>query len=236
MNIFSLALAIIAACIPGVIWFLFFSRKDAHPEPKRLIVYTFSAGVFISIAVLVFQYFFQFALPEMAQWTLISVVGLALIEEFFKFFAAYWAVRKDRAFDEPVDAMIYMIAAALGFATVENIFVIANSLWDITSSPVAMVFETTALRLIGATLLHTLSSAIIGYYWAKGCIRGKEKRFILWGILIGTAIHAAFNYLILTFQNKNLLIYPSIFLVVIVFFVLMEFDWLKTFRVDTREK
>lgn len=236
MNILSLVLAIVAACIPGIIWFAFFSKKDTNPEPKRLIVYTFSAGVFISIFVLIVQYFFQSFIPIPAQWVLLSIIGLAFIEEFFKFLAAYWAVRKDRAFDELVDAMIYMIAAALGFATVENIFVIANSLWSITASPIETVLETTALRLIGATLLHTLSSAIIGYYWAKGILRRKEKRFATWGILIGTAVHVAFNYLILTFQNKNLLIYPSLFLVVIAFFVLMEFDRLKEFRARAGEK
>lgn len=236
MNIFSLTLALAAACVPGIVWFAFFSKKDANPEPKRLIVYTFSAGVFISVFVLIVQYFFQSFISTPAQWALISIIGLALIEEFFKFLAAYWAVRKDRAFDEPVDAMIYMIAAALGFATVENIFVIANSLWSITTSPVEIVLETTALRLIGATLLHTLSSAIIGYYWAKGFLRRKEKLFTSWGIIIGTAVHAVFNYLILTFQNKNLLVYPSLFLMVIVFFVLIEFDLLKEIRMRTGEK
>lgn len=236
MNIFSLILALGAACIPGIVWFLFFSKEDIDPEPKRLVIYTFTAGVFVSVIVLVFQYLFQSVVTDGVRNTILSIAVLAFIEEFFKFIAAYWAVRRDRAFNEPIDAMIYMIAAALGFATVENIFVLANSLWTVTGSPVAAVLETTALRLIGATLLHTLASAIVGYYWAKGCLRNKEKTFILWGVLIGTAVHVAFNYLILTFQNKNLLVYPSIFLLVIVFFVLMEFERLRSVRIRSPQK
>ena len=53
--------------------------------------------------------------------SILSLTGLALIEEIIKFVASHFAARRSPAFSEPVDAMIYMIVAALGFATLENI-------------------------------------------------------------------------------------------------------------------
>lgn len=236
MNLFSILLAIVAACIPAIVWFAFFSKEDSHPEPKRLIVYTFSAGVFVSIIVLALQFIFQSIISQDANNLLLSIVTLALIEELFKFFAASWAVRRDIAFDEPVDAMVYMIAAALGFATVENIFVLIGSLSSITTSPFISTVETMGLRFIGATLLHVLASAIVGYYWAKGRMRKKESIYVIVGILVATFIHAFFNHLILAFQDKNLLVYPSIFLIVIAFFVVIEFEKLRNAKKASIEK
>lgn len=230
MIFFSIFFAIAAACVPAIVWFAFFSQQDLHPEPKRLIIYTFTAGVFVSVIVLAIQFGFQNILPESPDMLFPSVVILALIEEVFKFFAANWAIRRDPAFDEPIDAMIYMIAASLGFATVENIFVLMGSFSEISSSPFLSALETAGLRFVGATLLHVLASAMVGYFWAKGRMRKNEGAYIAIGITIATFVHGIFNYLILSFQNKNLLIYPTFFLLFIAFFVMSEFEKLRKTR------
>jgi len=209
------------------VWLLFFLREDTCPEPKRLILYTFGAGAFVSLFVLVVQYAFQQSILGLGGNILLIIMGLALIEELFKFIAAYWVIDKDRAFNEPVDAMIYMIVAALGFATVENLFVLGNSFSIINLASFSIVTTTLLLRFIGATLLHSISSALVGFYWAKGKLLQKKKKFILTGILFATLIHGIFNYLIEYFQDKNLLVYPSIFLLIALFFIFIDFEKLK---------
>ena len=49
----------------------------------------------------------------------------ALVEEVVKFMAIRFMILNDPEFDEPVDAMIYMITASLGFAAIENILFIS---------------------------------------------------------------------------------------------------------------
>ncbi len=229
MVILNIVLTVIAAALPALVWLIFFLREDIHPEPKKLIVYTFAVGALISFPVLATQIIFQALIPSFLNNILVLIIGLALIEEIFKFTAAYWAVNNKPAFDEPIDAMIYMIAAALGFATIENLFIVSNGLNSVNFSTLGSAIGIVALRFIGATLLHTLAAGLVGYYWAKGKIQNSVRLNVIFGLGVATLIHALFNFLILKFQNSNLL-YPSFFLIVAAFFILNDFEKLKTTR------
>jgi len=139
-----------------------------------------------------------------------------------KFTAAHFAINRNPEFNEPVDAMIYMIVAALGFATLENIGAISGISPSATLVPA--VLETISLRFVGATLLHTLTSGIVGYYWALGIVRGKVVRHLALGLAVAAILHTTFNYLILTYGGA---VYSVIFLLVVGFFVLNDFEALK---------
>jgi protease PrsW len=231
MSAFLIVLIVFLTLLPGLAWLFFFLHEDIHPEPKRLIFYTFCFGVLASIPVFLFQFFGEKFISESFSGTLaipiISLFFLAFVEEVFKFFAAYWAVGKSPELDEPIDAMIYMIVAALGLATIENFFVITGIVKiggiDMFSNLVNVI----VLRFVSATLLHALSSGLLGYYWAKGRLRKKTGKYILLGILIATLVHFIFNYLVLSFQNVDLLLYPSMFLVFAAFFTLKDFQKLR---------
>ncbi|MBI4034201.1 MAG: PrsW family intramembrane metalloprotease [Candidatus Brennerbacteria bacterium] len=218
MVILAGTLVTLGAILPSLAWLFFFLREDVHPEPKRLIAYVFSLGALSTIPVL----FVQVGLQEFLQvflTNLPAVVLLAFSEELFKFLAAWFGTKKDPAYDEPVDAMIYMVAAALGFAAVENLFIIGGVLDSAAIAPVASATSIILLRFVGATLLHVLASALLGYYWAK--------RNAAWGLIVATAVHSVFNYLILAIPVGNLL-YAGLFLVVAAFFVFQDFEKLKT--------
>jgi RsiW-degrading membrane proteinase PrsW (M82 family) len=227
MVVVYTVLLLLATLLPGLIWLLFFLREDPHPEPKSLLLYAFAFGGLITMPTLAVQIFFQNFAAKMVIAPIVIVFGLAITEEIFKFLAAYFAVNREPAFDEPVDGMIYMIAAALGFATIENLFVVSNQLYLSGSSNLIGAFSILSLRFIGATLLHTLSSALVGYYWARGKFGGGLAKNIATGLVSGSAIHAFFNYLVYAFQNTSLL-YPSIFLVAAAFFILTDFEKLKS--------
>lgn len=232
MAILISVIAFLTALMPALVWLIFFLREDVHPEPKRMIAYTFAVGGLISFPVLATQIIFQTLIPSIIQSAIILIIGLALIEEVFKFLAAYWAVNNKPAFDEPIDAMIYMIAAALGFATVENIFIVGNSLNLIDNFMLNTTMNTLSLRFVGATLLHTLTSGLVGYYWARARMKKSFAGNIAAGLTLATIIHTIFNYLILKFQTSNLL-YPSVFLIVAAFFLLNDFEKLKAEEVKT---
>ncbi|MEK7193326.1 MAG: PrsW family glutamic-type intramembrane protease [Patescibacteria group bacterium] len=229
MNIFTLVLAF----LPGFAWLFFYLQEDLHPEPKRLILKTFILGGIFALIALVTELLFDCGANQfqncLTQKTdirnviLPSLIIFSLIEEFFKFGAAYFSIHKDPAFNEPVDAMIYAIVAALGFATVENLGALSLGNGAQTGL-LSNALEIASLRFVGATLLHSLTSGIIGYYWAVSIRDFGEKRFIVMGIAIATGLHAFFNYLIINYWNG---FYPILLVVIIGFFVLNDFENLK---------
>jgi len=170
---------------------------------------------------------FQFLLKNILQsfqineYHLISFSLFGFIEEILKFLAAYLVVRKSKFFDEPIDAMIYMITAALGFAMVENLAIM------LSIKVLSEAFGIIILRFVGATLLHALSSALVGYYWAKGLLEIRNwKLEIAKGIILATLLHTIFNYLIII--SKEAIIYPIIFLTIAALFIFWDFEKVKT--------
>jgi RsiW-degrading membrane proteinase PrsW (M82 family) len=123
----------------------------------------------------------------------------AAIEEFVKFYCVMLIAIRSPEFDEPVDGMVYMISAALGFAAIENILFLFKvipdgNLFDATGRQLLVAFQTIALRSFGATLLHALSSAIVGYFLAMAWFfENHRKKLIIVGLVIGTMFHFAFN-------------------------------------------
>lgn len=219
-----LVIALVAGLLPGFAWLVFYLGEETHPEPKRLIVFTFVVGMAFGFFTVAIENIFTgwttgIGIQELS---LLSLFGLAIIEEAMKFCAAHFAISRSPDVSEPVDVMIYMIVAALGFATLENIGAIAGLTPQAAILPA--VFEAVSLRFVGATLLHTLTSGIVGYYWALGIVRGKVKRYLALGIPIAAILHATFNYLILTYGGD---VYSVVFLVVVGFFVLSDFEALK---------
>jgi RsiW-degrading membrane proteinase PrsW (M82 family) len=219
-----LVIALVFGLLPGFAWLIFYLSEETHPEPKRLIAFTFVVGMAFGFFTVGIENIFTGWMNGIGVATLsvLSLLGLALIEETMKFAAAHFALDRDPEFRVPVDAMIYMVVAALGFATIENIGAISGLS---TAGPLLpAVFQTVSLRFIGATLLHTLSSAVVGYYWALGLTRHQVKRYLLIGLPLAALLHATFNYLILNFGDVA---YSVVFLVIVGFFVLNDFEKLK---------
>jgi len=215
------ALAILAAFVPAFIWLWLFVREDRHPEPNRVILRAFIFGAFAAAPALGIQ--LAIGRGGFVALGALGVAFLAAIEELAKFGGAFVAVRRDAAFDEPVDAMVYAIAAALGFATVENILAVLTGAGGGSVFSLSLAAEGLAFRSIGATLLHTLAGGLIGYGWARGIRRGASVGGIAFGIMFATVAHAVFNLLLARFQDTNTLV-PTLFLVGIAFFVFRDFD------------
>ncbi|MDP3974907.1 MAG: PrsW family glutamic-type intramembrane protease [Candidatus Jorgensenbacteria bacterium] len=227
MEIANVFVVLIAAFAPALAWLFFFLREDVHPEPRKLIAKVFIAGALVSVPTFLIQSSIE---PLLKGEFTVLVIVLAFIEEFFKFGAAYLVVRHNKAFDEPIDAMIYMVAVSLGFATVENIFITGSS-YPLSASLGAFLvaggaLSTLTYRFVGATLLHVLSSSLAGYTWARGWVKGRPLHFMALGLALATTVHAIFNFLIYRYQYENLLV-PTLFLVLAGFFVLADFEKVK---------
>lgn len=149
-----------------------------------------------------------------------AFLGIAFIEEWLKYRVVLKHAETNPAFDEPVDAMIYLIVAALGFAAVENILYIVPLFGKSFFAGLGL----TVYRFVGATFLHTLASGIIGYFLALNFFLKKPKYFLGLGILIGTGFHTFYNCLIIKTESLGML---TLFLAFMAVIVLKMFEDLK---------
>ncbi len=221
----ALLLALTLGFAPGLIWLAFFLKEDVHPEPRAMIAKVFFIGGLSAFFAYVLEFYskdlfggYSFIINGLSEANLTPFLGFAVIEEIVKFLFVWSAIRKSPYFDEPIDAMIYMVTGALGFATAENFFIVLDN-------SVGQAFNVILLRFVGATLLHALSSAILGYMWAWGMKKKSLPFYLFGGIIFASFFHSIFNILVYSFNN--LLIYPTVFLAAIGFVVLYDFEKLR---------
>lgn len=212
------AIAFLAGLIPALFWLWFWLREDrAHPEPKALIATAFIAGMLIVPLTLPLQ---EFAMKRFQGDNLIFV--WVMIEEILKYSAALIVVLWNRAVDEPIDAIIYMITIALGFSALENAFFIYNplSVGDYMHS-----FITGNFRFLGATLLHVLASATVGIsmalvYYARSWVKVSVATL---GLFIAIVLHALFNFFIMNAKGESIIgVFMFVWMGIIVLFLLFE--------------
>jgi protease PrsW len=227
--------------VPSLIWLAFYYREDCHPEPKTLLAKAFLMGIVVSpLAILLQLGFIKFGAlifyPEMANSVAETVISkrsefflwAAFIEEFIKFLAVSLVVFRSTDFDEPIDAMIYMITAALGFAAIENILI----LFQVIPGGIITAITTLSLRFIGATLLHALASGLLGYFLAiSWFFQHHRKKLLVIGLILATIFHFAFNIIISSFEATNsALLYTTSLLLFVAFLISLLFDRLKDKR------
>ena len=192
--------ALLGGVIPALLWLAFWLREDVRrPEPKGRLAETFLLGMLAVLIVLPLQKWVAAHFPGLG---FVPFFLWALIEEFFKFGAAYIGALRSRDDDEPLDPLIYMITAALGFAALENALFIWNPLLN---TQVSIALSTGGLRFLGASLLHVVSSGAIGLALALSFYKSRSKKFGYWfiGLAIAIAIHTAFNLFIVNEQTSG---------------------------------
>jgi RsiW-degrading membrane proteinase PrsW (M82 family) len=218
------------ALVPPLIWLIVYLREDEHREPFYLIILTFLGGIASAIAALVFQNLVLAEFDPIRQFIFVFAV-IAISEEFFKFMAVKLLVSKRPEFNEPVDAMIYMITAGLGFAAIENmLFLVFQSHAStlVFSENLINGTELSALRFIGANQLHALASGVVGFSIARAWFPPYRKFSILWGLVFASILHAGFNYLIILKDAlPGSILYLSALLLTALAVVLIDFHKLK---------
>jgi RsiW-degrading membrane proteinase PrsW (M82 family) len=241
LNAWTIFLAVLGGIIPSVIWLLFWLREDEHPEPKRIVALSFISGGVCVLLTLPLQYIVYFfidhgkSLAETVAFNfylgVFVIVIFALVEECFKYLASHWSILQKKEIDEPMDWVIYLISSALGFSAVENVlFLISPILHSNLNSSIA----TGNFRFIGATVLHTVCSSIIGIFLAFAFYKSKKiKNFArIIGISTAVALHSLFNLFIIKFDKSILLILASVWIIAIVIIILLE----KIKKIQPRKK
>lgn len=200
MNVSTLVYAFLAGILPSLIWLWFWVREDIHPEPRWLIIITFLGG-FLAVIASIFaeRYIAGFQLETSLQYTL-----WAGVEEVFKFLAIAVIALNSDFNDEPIDAMIYCVVGALGFAALENAFFLFQ---PIMGGAIAESIITGNMRFIGATLVHLVSSASVGFALGYVFYKGYFAKIIatIIGLVTAITLHSAFNLSIINGTTSDTL-------------------------------
>jgi protease PrsW len=212
------AIAIVSGLIPALFWLWFWLREDKkHPEPYLLIAITFIAGMAVVPLALPLQ---RLAIDLYAGDNLIYV--WVVIEEVRKYGVALAIIFWNRAVDEPIDMVIYMVTIALGFAALENALFVLNPIiiGDYLNSTL-----TGSFRFLGATLLHVLASGTVGVFMAFAFYKstGVKLLYGTLGLCLAIVLHALFNFFIMDASGETILgVFLFVWIGIIILFLLFE--------------
>ncbi|MBP9760412.1 MAG: PrsW family intramembrane metalloprotease [Candidatus Pacebacteria bacterium] len=232
--------ALLGGILPSLLWLWFFLKEDsARPEPRWLIMASFLSGMLAVLLALPVEMLVKCVAsgtwPSHALSTPLVTINYcrdladvqpvflwAATEELLKYLVAIVIVLWRRAVDEPVDAMIYLITVALGFAALETGLFLMGPLGrgDITGG-----ILTGNLRFMGAALIHTLSSAVVGFAIAITFFRAYWIQFLslCTGLILAIMLHALFNHHIIASGGGNVaIVFFSVWLGIIILFLLFE--------------
>ncbi|MDB4969372.1 MAG: prsW [Myxococcales bacterium] len=199
----SVAAAVVLGAAPSVFLLVFFYLKDRYePEPRGHVALAFAKGALATVpayaaswalAQLVGDHFL--VLGGMGARAFDAVVLAAICEELPKWIAFLFIYRWNE-FDEPLDGVVYGVALALGFATVENILCVVRDGLGIG-----------VMRAIFAVPAHALFGAAMGFYvgraklgdgqWQGIDVKRRERRDRLAAALVVPILfHGAYDFVL----------------------------------------
>lgn len=184
--------SIVVSLVPGLLWLWFFRRQDVfEPEPKRLLLLFFAAGMASVIPAFVLEYPWRsliqsgLGLNGWGRHALIHFVLVAGVEESAKMTALSLLARRLPEFDEPLDGIIYGVTVGLGFAALENL------LYTLSYGAAVGGF-----RAVIASLAHASFTGWLGYFVTIAKF-GRGKSPLLRGLAVAIFLHGTYNTLLL---------------------------------------
>ncbi|HET8575002.1 MAG TPA: PrsW family glutamic-type intramembrane protease [Candidatus Paceibacterota bacterium] len=197
--------AALGGMLPPLLWLWFWLHEDdVRPEPRGMIMLTFISGMVAVPIAIFFEEMTQRIFPLLSSSSPFKIILWAAIEEILKYLSVRFGAFETGYFDEPIDAVMYMMTAALGFAALENTFFLLSVLRD---SGFVEWFATGNARFLGATVLHTVSSSLVGAAVGFTFYRSKWVKVVavLIGLTTATLLHSAFNFFIIQSEGKNIM-------------------------------
>jgi RsiW-degrading membrane proteinase PrsW (M82 family) len=198
-------LLLLPIVLPVVFWSAYHLHVDRHlPEPPLNLALAFLLGVgsfflgmlaYRALGLLGLRFnaylLAQDNLPGLFAY---AVLAIGLIEEAVKLIPFLLVVLRFRAFDEPIDGIVYASFIALGFAAVENWLYVPH-----LDSAAAYA------RGFVSPVLHMVFASIWGYHIGRAWLRGRMSFFTVAGWLAYTAfIHGIYDFAVLGLPGVGL--------------------------------
>jgi protease PrsW len=189
-------IGMVLAAVPFVgVWFAVRLVDRWEPEPRGLLLFAVAWGAVASVAIALGVDLVLTLLFGSGSDFLSAVVQAPIVEEAAKglgIFLLFVAAR--RAFDGPVDGVVYGALVGAGFAFTENVQYFAVSLIE---GGVAQVSSTFILRAVLSPFAHVMFTCVIGFAFGLAARRslraGAALGYGFVGFLVAVALHALWN-------------------------------------------
>jgi len=194
MELFALALA------PGITIVFFIITKDKYnKEPVRVLLYAFLLGILSTIPAILIQLFLKGALhvsmgsTSVLYYFLYAFGAVGFSEELCKYFMLRYYAYPHKAFDEPLDGIIYGVLISMGFATLENINYVMT-----------YGFGTGIIRMFLSVPAHACFGVIMGYYMGLAKFdRAGASRLMYKGLILAILFHGGFDFFLFLQQSET---------------------------------
>ncbi len=219
LETYPFVLAFILGLFPAMIWMWFWIKEDVHPEPPKMLTLSFLGGIIAVICIIPFE---KFVYTHFQNYTTISFILWASLEEIFKFAFVYCIALRNKVTDEPADDIIYLIVSALGFVTFENTLFLIT---PIHNGDIIGTIVSGNLRFVGASLLHIMSSATIGICLGLSFYKSNTQKIIygILGVILAIILHTTFNLFIMNGAQADIFfIFGAVWVGIVALLLLFE--------------
>jgi RsiW-degrading membrane proteinase PrsW (M82 family) len=188
-------LTVVVAAAPSVFLLTFFYLKDRYErEPLRHILMAFGLWMYAMIAGHGIASTAETWVPR--DWLLMGGEPAKLfdafllsgfVEELAKWVVLIAAVYHWEEFDEPLDGVVYGVALALGFATVENVLCVVRD-----------GLGTGVLRALFAVPAHALFGAVMGFYFGRAKFGDAKwaQPLVAFALAAAVALHGLYDFIL----------------------------------------
>jgi RsiW-degrading membrane proteinase PrsW (M82 family) len=193
---------LIFAVIPTILWVLYFYKHDkGEKEPCKFLIYAVILGAAVVIPAAFLELFVTknliplffphakvapiSAYPSFASFLIYNLIAIAIIEEVLKFLVIRFTVYRAKCFNEVADGIVYMVAAALGFAAFENFLYFLK-----------FGQEVIFIRSLFTPLFHASASAIVGHYLGLAKWDKKFQKKVYLALICAIILHFVYNFLV----------------------------------------
>ncbi len=191
-------LLVLPVTVPVLFWAAYHYYKDRHlPEPVGNLALCFLLGLaaaglskllYVALEPLGLR-FDAVALADTNPFALLVYALLAIgpIEELSKLLPFLLVVLRFRAFDEPLDGLVYASFIALGYAAVENYYYL-----DFLTG-----LESIARGFAGP-VIHIVFASIWAHWITRAHLEGRSiVRHAVAGLLLAAGLHGIYDFLVL---------------------------------------
>lgn len=188
---------LVLAFVPlGIVLFGVHLIDRWEPEPKGVMAFALAWGAIAAVGLsLLVDLGLSFVIRGPLRESFGSVVQAPVVEEFFKGLGVLliFAVAR-RAFDGPIDGVVYGALVGAGFAFTENIQYFAVSMIEGDSASLTMTF---VLRGLLSPFAHAMFTAVTGFAIGLAARRGRAAGSVIGaaalGMLGAVLLHALWN-------------------------------------------
>lgn len=224
------------------IWWL--DRYEREPFWLTVLVFTWGALAGTTLAVLVSLplLFVATSVGGQAVGTITAAVVIAPVVEEVTKGLVFILLLATHHLDNETDGLIYGAATGLGFAAVENLLYAVGAAADGAAAVLVVVF----LRTFFSSIVHCISSGLLGMTIGHACHRSGPLKWLLWpalGLGLAVANHALWNALAVGAQFEvlgpaSVLLLPLgmaiVALAAVAMFLLTQFSLWREHRVIRR--